>query len=63
MKTYTLSEKTINDILGYLGHCPYQEMITLIPQIQEELKPQLAPKETPPAEIPPVEEATPTEVQ
>ena len=38
-----LSEKTVNQILGYLGTRPYQEVFILIETIQKEFKEQTVP--------------------
>jgi hypothetical protein len=40
-----LSEKTVNQILGYLGTRPYQEVFTLIETIQREFREQSTPTE------------------
>jgi hypothetical protein len=40
-----LSEKTVNQILGYLGTRPYQEVFTLVEAIQTEFREQSIPTE------------------
>ena len=40
-----LSVNTVNQILGYLGSRPYQEVVQLIQAIQEAAKPQEEPKD------------------
>ena len=40
-----LSVNTVNQILGYLGTRPYQEVFQLIQAIQEAAKPQEEPKD------------------
>jgi hypothetical protein len=40
-----LSVNTVNQILGYLGTRPYQEVFQLIEAIQEAAKPKEEPKE------------------
>jgi len=40
-----LSEKTVNQILGYLGTRPYQEVFVLIDVIQKEFREQSTPIE------------------
>lgn len=39
--------ETINQVLGYLGTRPYQEVYSLIQAIQEAAKPPETPKEQP----------------
>jgi hypothetical protein len=40
-----LSEKTVNQVLGYLGTRPYQEVFVLIDAIQKEFRDQSIPTE------------------
>jgi hypothetical protein len=35
MNQYKISEKTINDVLSYLGKCPYMEVVNHIIALQK----------------------------
>jgi len=51
MNEIKLSVELVNKILGYLGTRPYQEVFTLITEVQNVAKDQVTPAETP-AEAP-----------
>lgn len=40
-----LDIEVVNQVLGYLGTCPYQEVFQLIQAIQEAAKPKEEPKD------------------
>ena len=45
MDKITISVQILNQVMGYLGSRPYQEMYQLITALQDEAKEQLAVKE------------------
>ena len=45
MNKITISVKILNQVMGYLGARPYQEVYQLITALQDEAKEQLAVKE------------------
>lgn len=53
MKSFNLSEKTVNAVLNYLSGRPFQEVFQVISAISTELKGQVSPEQPPVVEVVP----------